>query len=749
MRRRRALLNVSQTILLLGITFLQTACSLTRYVPEGEYLLSSVHLKVDESDGEKSDLNKGSLRNYVRQTPNSRLFSLAKTSLATYSLSGRDSTKWLNRMLRSLGEAPVIYDSLLAVRTCNDLRQELNNEGYLSAGVRCEVKLHNKKADVTYYLHPGQPYYISSLRYQIDDAVIAEYLKQTADSTKRQLKAGMKFDLTQLDVERKRITSLLNDQGYYKFHKEYISYLADTVKGKKLIDITLRLGPYRKNDGTDTLHSKFTIHRISYNNGDPGEPHLHLRKRVLEECTHMAEGEPYSGTKLQQTYNHFGKLQAVRYTNLALRQLPGTSLLDCDVTVQTNKPSTISFQPEGTNTAGDLGAAASLTYQNRNLFHGSELLTIELRGAFEAIKGLEGYSNQNFTEYSAEARLNFPRFIIPFISHRTRQESNATSELSFLFDMQNRPEFHRRVLSAAWRYKWNFPHRHERFQIDLPDLNYVFMPWISDTFRREYLESENSRNAILRYNYENLFITKIGFGYSYSNRNTAVKLNIETSGNLLELASAAFRGKKNEQGHYTLFNIAFAQYAKGDFELTRSLPIDRNNQIVFHLGFGIAYPYGNSNVLPFEKRYFSGGANSVRGWSVRSLGPGKYKERDGRINFINQTGDMKLDLNAEYRTHLFWKIDGAVFVDAGNVWTIREYPEQPGGQFRFDTFLSQIAMSYGLGLRFNFDYFILRFDGGMKAINPAFEEQDDHHFPILHPSFKRDFAFHFAVGLPF
>jgi outer membrane protein assembly factor BamA len=134
---------------------------------------------------------------------------------------------------------------------------------------------------------------------------------------------------------------------------------------------------------------------------------------------------------------------------------------------------------------------------------------------------------------------------------------------------------------------------------------------------------------------------------------------------------------------------------------------------------------------------------------VRSLGPGKYKERDGRINFINQTGDMKLDLNAEYRTHLFWKIGGAIFVDAGNVWTIREYPEQPGGQFRFDTFASQIAVSYGLGLRFNFDYFILRFDGGMKAINPAYEEDDDHHLPIIRPNFKRDFAFHFAVGLPF
>ena len=159
--------------------------------------------------------------------------------------------------------------------------------------------------------------------------------------------------------------------------------------------------------------------------------------------------------------------------------------------------------------------------------------------------------------------------------------------------------------------------------------------------------------------------------------------------------------------------------------------------------------YGNSRVLPFEKRYFAGGANSVRGWSVRSLGPGSYKDKDGRINFITQTGDMKLDVNLEYRSHLFWKFYGALFVDAGNIWTLRDYPSQPGGQFQLRRVLKDLAVSYGLGLRLNFDYFIIRFDLGMKAVNPAFETDDDEHFPIVHPRLSRDLAFHFAVGLPF
>ena len=212
--------------------------------------------------------------------------------------------------------------------------------------------------------------------------------------------------------------------------------------------------------------------------------------------------------------------------------------------------------------------------------------------------------------------------------------------------------------------------------------------------------------------------------------------------------SNLFSAGKNSQNQYTLFNIAYAEYVKLDFDLAKSFRIDNRNSFALHLGAGVAFPYGNSTILPYEKRYFSGGANSVRGWSVRELGPGTYNGSDGRIDFINQTGDIKLDMNAEYRTHLFWKIHGAVFVDAGNIWTLRSYEEQSGGQFRFDTFWRQIAVSYGLGLRLNFDYFILRLDGGMKAVHPAFTDSR-RHFPIVHPQFNRDFSLHFAVGLPF
>jgi outer membrane protein assembly factor BamA len=603
-----------------------------------------------------------------------------------------------------------------------------------------------KRIKEEFHLIPGTPYFISHLEYIIADTVIKRELG-LHNPANWGLRPGQQFSVSDLDKERKRITAELNNRGYYRFHKEFIKYEADTLGTNHSVNLRLLLQAYKTEEGNDTLHPRYKVRNISYESGDVSDTNIHLRPKVLNESTYIQQDGYYSGSDLQNTYNHFGRLGAVKYTSILFDEQPDTALLDCHIYLQTNKPSTLSFQPEGTNTAGDLGAAATITYQNRNLFHGAENLAVELRGAYEAIKGLEGYSNQDFIEYSLETRLKFPRFIMPFISADTRRRINATSELSLMYDMQDRPEFHRRLWSAAWRYRWATPTKRYQYQLDLIDINYLLMPWISNTFKQLYLDDVASRNAILRYNYEDLFITKIGFQFAYNNGRTALKTNIETSGNLFNLTSELFNAATNSQGQYQIFNIAYAQYIKGDIDITRNIQLNYNDQLVLHIGLGIAYPYGNSTLLPFEKRYFSGGANSLRGWAVRGIGPGRYKGNDGRIDFINQTGDMKLDLNVEYRTHLFWKLHGAIFADAGNIWTLRNYADQPGGQFTLKDLPSQIAANYGLGLRFNFDFFIVRFDMGMKAVNPAYDEEE--HYPLLHPRLSRDFAFHFAVGLPF
>lgn len=720
---------------------MMSACSETKFVPEGSYLMDKTRVVNDSHE----PLNTTDLRQYVQQRGNSRWFSTLKIPLKTYSLSSRTGNGWLNRMLRSVGEPPQLFDTLSMMQSQRMLLTQLNNMGYLRASVDASASVQKRKVRTCYTLHPGVLYKLRYVDYDVRDSAIALLLRQADE--RRKLRAGMSFNVENLDNERKRITDFLTQHGYYRFNKDYINYRADSVAGSPEIDLTLVLHPYMNASDSLTAHPVYTMGRINYRSGNAEDSIIPLRRKVLTSNTFLTEGELYSSQDLQNTYHHFSRLGAVRYTNITFRD-KGNNELDCDIQLTTNKPSSISFQPEGTNTAGDLGAAATLTYQNRNLFHGSESFSVELRGAYEAIRGLEGYSSSNFLEYSIGTRLDFPRFIVPFLSSSFRRRVNATSEVSALYDMQNRPEFRRRVFTVGWRYKWNDPRHHDRYQVDVMDLNYISMPWISETFRREYLDNTTSRNSILRYNYQDLFIMRSGFGYSYNNGRWAIKANVETAGNLLNLMAKTLHFHQNEMDQYTFLNLAYAQYVRVDADYTRNIQFDYNNQLVFHVGLGIAYPYGNSQILPFEKRYFSGGANSLRGWSVRSLGPGSFSGDDGRIDFINQTGDMKLDVNLEYRAKLFWKFNGALFVDAGNIWTLRNYAEQPGGQFRLSTFLKQLAADYGLGIRLNFDYFIVRFDMGMKAVNPAYETERDH-FPLLHPKLSRDFAFHFAVGMPF
>lgn len=703
-----------------SILLLTTACSTGKYVQEGEYILDKVAVVSDQSDYNASPLSQ-----YVRQKEKPKLFSLFRNPFS---------------------RKPVIYDTLQARLSCQDLMTAMQNEGYMNAGVSLYTETKGKKLKATYLLHPGQPFQIGKVNYDIQDEGILQllHLDQPAN---QQIKPGMRFTVETLDNERKRIAGLLSDNGYFRFNKDFIHFAADTIMGRKDIALTLQLRKYKPNNNSPEVdHTRYLIRDVLFQSNDSDR--IHLRKQVLLNATAIKEGRPYEASALQRTYNNFARLQAVKYTNIKFAEVPDTNLLDCHIQISTNKPSTISFQPEGTNTAGDLGAAASITYTNRNLFHGSEQLSIEFRGAYEAITGLEGYQDQNYTEFSVETKLVFPRFLAPFLSKSFRRRQTASSEWAVSWDFQNRPEFHRRVFSSAWRYRWSEPKHHLNYRFDLLDLNYVYMPWISSTFKRDYLDNAENRNAILRYNYEDIFIMKTGFTVSYTDGVDAVRANFESAGNLLNGVSKGFGFKTNSQGQHTLFNIAYAQYVKFDFDYTHLFQFDKRNALALHAGLGVAYPYGNSTVLPFEKRYFSGGANSVRGWSVRELGPGKFKGTDGRIDFINQTGDVKLDLNAEYRSSLFWKLQGALFIDAGNIWTLRNYAEQPGGQFKFTEFYKQIAASYGMGLRLNFDYFILRFDVGMKAINPAYESEKEH-WSIIHPKLSRDFDFHFAVGLPF
>lgn len=770
-------MSIKKKITLIGVVIaVLSSCSVTKFVPDGQYLLNEVKVTSDDKDANVSGIN-----SYIQQIPNARWFSSLRVPLHTYSLSGRDSTRWNNKFLRKLGEAPVIFSQISADKSCNDLTQALQNMGYMGAYVDLKKETKGKKLNLTYKLHPGKPYYIKSYTKDIPDPDMARFLEKW--ESKRKPEAGKIFNVNELNQIRQDISSYLLDIGYYKINKEFITFTADTVRDTHQVDLTMHLNLNAKEDSIGVNH-QYRIDKVhvvtDYNNLQYEDVtdlskydsltyrkinyyykhHRPIRTKIIADNSHLIPGSLYKETDVQNTYNDLGRLHAIKYTNIRFneKQVADSSKVDCYITVTPAKPQSFSAEIEGTNTAGDLGAAATVGYQHKNIFKGSELFTFKVRGAYEAITGLEGYSNSDYKEWGAESSINFPRFMFPFLKSSFRNNVKATSEVRLQLNSQIRPEFSRVVASAGWSYKWNKKQQKSQHKIDVIDINYVYMPRISQKFKEEYLDTVTKQNAILKYNYENLLIMRMGYSYTFNslggstmgvnNNAYSVRLNVESGGNLLYGISKLLKGQTDTEGRYTVANIAYAQYVKGDFDYAKSFVIDRRNSIVGHFGLGIAYPYGNSNILPFEKRYFSGGANSVRGWSVRTLGPGSYAGKNSSIDFINQSGDMKLDMNLEYRSHMFWKLEGALFVDAGNIWTLRNYTDQPGGQFRLDKFYKQIAMAYGVGLRFNFDYFILRFDGGMKAINPEFESGKNR-YPLLHPDFGRDFAFHFAVGYPF
>lgn len=762
--------------LLSAFSLLLCGCSVSKFIPEGLYLLDEVKIESDNKEVKSSEMSL-----YVRQTPNAKWFSLVKLPLYIYSASGADSTHWMNRFLRKIGDAPRIYDAGLAEETRSQMQQAVQNKGYMGARVELKEEKKGNRLKAIYQITTGEPYTVEHLSFDIPDFKVHDYLM--ADSTHSLLSEGMILDVNVLDAERQRMTDILQNRGYYRFNKDFITYQADTLSGSKKVDLQLKVLPYqRKREDTPSPHQQYTLRSVNYlldpNLGTSPAGSLldmdsvqvegiklfyqgtrpFLRPGLVAASNRLRAGELYRARGVQNTYSSFSRFSILKYTNIRFQEVfeNDSAYLDAYVTLSKGKNKSLAFEIEGTNSAGDLGAAASVSFSHRNLFKGSENLTLKVRGAYEAVTGLEGYANSNYMEYGVEANLSFPQFMFPFLTSEFKRRSRATSEVSVKYNWQIRPEFERTVASAGWSYRWQ-NRRNTTHRFDVLDVNYIYMPYRSETFI-DYLNYMDEINPLLRYSYEDLLIVRLGYTYTYNSsgasvqktaqRNSySIRVNVEEAGNLLYGFSKLFHKHPANGESYRMANIDFAQYIKGDFDFAKNFMIDERNSLVFHVGLGIAYPYGNSKSLPFEKLYFSGGANSVRGWSVRSLGPGGYRGNENTMDYVNHTGDIKLDLNVEYRTHLFWKLKGAAFIDAGNVWNIRNRENQPEGLFKFNRFYKQLAVAYGLGIRFDLDFLILRFDGGMKAINPMYTGKD--RYPIIHPDFGRDFAFHFAVGYPF
>ena len=705
------------------------SCSTTKYVPQDQYLLDKAYVKCTDD----KSVPTGSLRNYLRQKQNTEILGFWKLQLQIYNTAPRDTTtksnKRLARNAHKMGEAPVIYDEELTQISMQQVRQQMNNMGYFHAQVDTQkVYKKKRKMRLTYLVTAHQPYKVRN--YDVDIPIDA--VREIAEDERRcKVQTGDQFSTAVLDEERERITSAIRNRGYFYFEKSMLEFTADSSLNTHEVDIRIHLAEYVYHlDSAEIarLRTRYYIREVNYSLDHP-----FLRKRALRRASRFHEGDRYAEWRLERTYARMNALPPVKYVDIAFVPV-GDSLLDCNITVSRGRLNSISVEAEGTYSAGDWGVAAGLTYSNKNIFHGAEVLTIGGRASYEW-----RMNGGRAIEAKAEAGLLFP--------------SNVKVNIAYSY--QQRPdEYTRTIANAGLSYTIpRKPNSRWTHSFNLIDINYIYLPWISEQFRRDFLD----RSSVLKSSYEDHFVVDWSYMASYSTFNkrfpdrsyVQLSMRVETAGNALYALSRVAGFSQDANGAYMLWRVPFAQYAKGDFNFTYHGIIQPKHHLLAHLGMGVAMPYLNSSVLPFQKRYFAGGANGIRGWQARALGPGTFRGDGKTLAYDLQVGDIHLEMNLEYRFKVLNFLELAFFTDAGNIWTIKDYESQPGGVLG-KNFYKEIAWSYGAGLRFDLSLLIFRIDFGVKLYDPS-RMADGTQWRVKENGLGwwDDMTLHFAIGHPF
>lgn len=746
------------------------SCSTTKYVADGDYLLNDVEVKCDNPDIDATDLY-----DYVIQHPNTPGTFFNKTSLRFYSLSGRDTSKWINKQIRKFGEPPVIYSEENTQLSAKEIKSQLFNMGYFTADVNYSVTKEGKKAKVVYDINSGEAYRIRNVDESVDGGLIDDIMHSKNFLADDKVKPGMKYNAEKIDSRVSDIVSFVRNQGYYNFTKDNLYYSVDSTLGSHEVDLKLNLHvdttktghPLTRYRTTNVIvkmgdHRNFTedCDTTEYKNLSIVYPKggRFLRPSTVYNNTFVRQGRLFSELLHDRTYSALSGLSAVQTANVTYFPDTIPESLIANISIAPSKPYYIQWGIDNTNTAGDLGVETYITYQDKNIFKGSEIWRIRLSGAYEMVRGAEerGFNSHNFWESSINTSLTFPRVLSPIFNDSYAARQGKTM-FSTGFVWQNRPEFSKRYLTFDWKYMWATRRNRFSHTLDLYNITYTIVPWVLPAFQTLYLDA--STNALLKQNYTNQFITRTSYTFAYSSMSTSAsalmkaKKNakstsnfsfmIDMSGTLPSVFARLSNSEKNGDGYYEILGVPFSQYVRFDIDYSRTFRLGIHQSLALHAGGGIASPYGNSDQIPYERRYFAGGPNSVRGWSTRELGPGRYV-RQGSSDFFNQTGDIKLLAQAELRFQTEGIFEYAIFVDAGNIWTIEDYDNQPGGTFVLKDLFQDLATSVGAGIRLDLSFILVRLDLGMKGYDPSTREWN-----IASPKFARDVTFHFAIGYPF
>lgn len=771
-----------------------SSCRTMRYVPQDKYLLrrNIVEIEGVHKASRRERVLPKDLMPYVQQRPNSRLLGVG-IYLGMYNLT--DTAKhngWQRFWRNKVGEAPVIFDPQQAERSRAMMQLYLASRGYLDGTVNDTVEYRRRKATVRYVAREGLPYTVERIRYRIDDPFLAPIILE--DTASGLLKSGMIYDRELFDAERERIAGRLQNMGFWSFNKGYVTYVADTVGLDHAMRLTVhvrRRVAYVDADGRPVFenHPVYRLGRITVNTDyDPTRSpeelarlpwdtvryngldilsldKLRLREPVLTDALRLSPNELYDRSSVQRTYDNIRNLQYS--ANILFTELPYDTLHPVEVTRSTDTGGTVvstternlacliqctpnvrqnfNVDAEISTTADYYSTALTLGYQNRNLFRGAENFTVNFRGAYEFMKNK---GRHNSYEFGVNVGLDIPRFLLPVRADKLAKFPQQRTSISVSYDIQRRPDYDRTIAGGTFGYSWSWRNG-GRFQINPVDINVVSVPWIDADFKNSI------ENPYLRNSYESQLIAGLSVGYYYQTdpnpkaNNLSIRLTGDTNGNLLQ-GLTTWLGRpttvdleaSDRESYYRIFGIRFAQYARLSFDISQRTNLTATTQIAWRFFIGGGKAYGNSNTLPFERLYFAGGANSMRGWQVRTLGPGEtlYK----RETYPNQLGDFRLEANLEYRFAVVGDFGMAVFADAGNVW-MNAKGSPASARFRFGNFYKEIALDAGLGFRYDLGFVLLRLDWGMKLHNPNVPKSER-----WHSGFRfRETALHFAIGLPF
>lgn len=755
-------------LLLLG------GCSTTRRIPEGEVLYTGVrHLRIEPDSGVVvTTAAEDAAREPLSVAPNNPLYApWVRTPFPlglwawNYCYTPREKgfKYWF---YKRLAKEPVLISKVQPGLRSQVAVQALENHGYFGSQATDSLRYRRKgrKAKVDYTLRIAPPWFYGEVSYPKVDTTMAP-LVDSLHATSL-IRPGAQYNLDTLTAERQRITGILRDRGYYYFRPEYLEYLADTTLQPHRVALRLSLKPnlpeavlkpYRVGDVTVHLHnllpgSSDTL-RIRNATVIAQQP-LKIRPRVLARSLTLRPGELFTVDAQNRTQTELNKLGIFRSVNLsvsALDSLRGGDSLDVSIDARFDYPLEVSIETDVTSKSNSfLGPGLTLKLSHNNLFRGGEVLDLKLNGSYEwqtGNKNSGGRTSQlNSYELGLNANLNLPRLLLPEGWIRGLHYPGSTS-FQLGVDLMNRPRFFHLIAfsgSAGYNFQTSPDSRHA---LTVFKLTYNRLLHTTESFDQTMAE-----NPSIAMSFRNQFVPSIGYTYTFDrsygatgNRRFYWQNSITSAGNLLSGILRACGERQPQQ----LFGNQFSQFVKEVSEVKFYRRIGRrNNWLATRLLVGVGYAYGNSEVMPYSEQFYIGGANSIRAFTVRSIGPGSYRPpTDDSDGYLDQTGDFKLEANIEYRFGIMGRLNGAVFLDAGNIWLLKSDPNRPGAELKWKGFFNEIALGTGFGLRYDISYLVIRADLGIGLHTP-YPNPDKRGYYNL-SSFKDGLGFHLAIGYPF